>query len=287
MDKASQKNEVVVKKLIEDYKLDPPHTVLVGGGGGSAAIVPYLAKYMGMSSRIAKNAEVISPIGVALAMVRDIVERTIVNPTDEDILKLRKEAEQAAINSGAAPGTIELHVEVDSKRNIVRVIATGATELRTKGLMDQKLCEKDILEISSKSIGTSIDNISIEATTGELYVVKGKLLVKKFKGLIKKTIYPIRVIDNEGVIRIQKNQGKLYIISINNFENDLSQAIDECTVYRDGGKEVPDVFIFYGKKIIDLSGLIEISQIVSVAKVEIQGLSDDSMLYTLICSKSI
>ena len=68
---------------------------------------------MGLEYKISKNAEVISPIGVALAMVRDMVERTILNPTDEDILKIRKEAEQAAINSGAAPSSIEIHVEVE------------------------------------------------------------------------------------------------------------------------------------------------------------------------------
>lgn len=286
MDKASEKNEVIVKKILEDYKLDPQTTILVGGGGGSAAIVPYLAKHLGMEFKIARNAEVISPIGVALAMVRDIVERTILNPTDEDILKLRKEAEQAAINSGAAPGTIELHVEVDAQRNIVRVIATGATELRTKGLMDRKLSEKELLTIAAKSMNIEEKHIKSEGTTGDLYLIKGHMTTVKFMGLIKKVIKPVRVIDNDGVIRIQKKQGEFYKIEINNFDDDLGSAIEECTIYRDGGKEVPDVFMFYGKKIIDLSGLIEKSQIVSVARVEVQGLPEDTKLYVLICNKS-
>lgn len=287
MNKASNKNAPVVKKIMEDYKLDPKNILLVGGGGGSATIVPYLAKYMGLNYKIAKNAEVISPIGVALAMVRDVVERTILNPTDDDILEIRKEAEKAAINSGAKSDSIELHVEVDSKRNIVRVIATGATELRTKDLMQEKLSEKEILEISSKSIGVNENDVKILGSTGEMYFIIGKIVVKRFGGLYKKELNPIRVIDNEGVIRIQKNQGKLFEISIGDFENTLDNSIEQCTVYSNGGEEIPDVFLFYGKKIMDYSGLIHKSQIISVAKVEIQGLKEDSVIYALICSKGI
>lgn len=286
MDKASHKNEAVVRKMIEDYKLDMKHTVLIGGGGGAASVVPYLAKYMELDYKIAKNAEVISPIGVALAMVRDVVERTISNPTDDDILKLRREAEQAAISSGAMPDSIELRVDVDSQRNIVRVIAIGTTELRTKDLIQEKLPEDDILKIAAKSMGIDKCDVKITGSTSDLHIIEGKLTVKKFMGLIKKVVNPIRVVDSEGIIRIQKNQGEVFKIPVDNFEKELDSAIERCTGYSDGGKDTPDVFLFYSKKIIDLSGLIKKSQIVTVGKVEIQGLKEGSTIYALISSKS-
>ena len=68
------KNGKVVKALIEDYNMDPRTIVLVGGGGGAAAVVPHLAETLSMKHRNAKNASVISTIGVALAMIRDTVE---------------------------------------------------------------------------------------------------------------------------------------------------------------------------------------------------------------------
>ena len=71
---------------------------LVGCGGGAAALVPYCAEKMGLPYSIPDNAEVISSIGVALAMVRDVIERVIPNPTQEDIKELKKEAIDAAIN---------------------------------------------------------------------------------------------------------------------------------------------------------------------------------------------
>lgn len=75
---------------------------LVGCGGGAASLVPYCAKKMDLQYSIPENAEVISSIGVSLAMVRDVIERVIPNPTEEDIASLRKEAKDACIDSGAA-----------------------------------------------------------------------------------------------------------------------------------------------------------------------------------------
>ena len=65
---------------------------LVGCGGGAASLVPYCAKKMGLQYSIPENAEVISSIGVSLAMVRDVIERVIPNPTEEDIAAMKKEA---------------------------------------------------------------------------------------------------------------------------------------------------------------------------------------------------
>jgi len=62
-----------------------------------------LAESLEMKAQLAKNAPIISTIGAALAMVRDVVERTIVNPSEEDILSIRAEAEHLAIESGANP----------------------------------------------------------------------------------------------------------------------------------------------------------------------------------------
>jgi len=285
MEIAAKKNAVVLKNLIADYKFDLSNTVLVGGGGGATAVVPYLAQYMGLEHRISKNAEVISPIGVALAMVREVVERTIDNPTVDDIIRVRREAEQAAILSGAAPGSIELSVEVDAPRNIVRVIATGITELRTKERMQKRLSDAEILQVAAKSMKVESSSVQVIGITGEIYIVRGETIKKKMFGLIKNVCHPLRVIDSEGVIRIQRSGGEIFKISLTNFELELERAIEQCTTYGDGGKQVPDVFLLYYKKIMDFSGLINTSQIVSVAKLEVSGLDEESIIYAFISGK--
>uniref|UniRef100_UPI0004A28545 hydantoinase/oxoprolinase family protein n=1 Tax=Thermoanaerobacter sp. A7A TaxID=1350366 RepID=UPI0004A28545 len=286
MDIASMKVIKVVEQLITDYKLDKSTTVLVGGGGGSASIVPYVAKIMGMHHRIAKNAQVISTIGVALAMVREIVERTIQNPTEKDILSIRNEAKEAVIKSGALEETVEIYVEIDSQKNIVRAIATGATELRSKDILNKNLGEEEIKKIASQSMKLeSIKNLQIIDKTGSMYIIKGIENRKRFFGLLSQKQERVVVINKEGVIRLHKNNGKVYRTTIKTFENDLNKALEQNIFYGDGGAEIPDCFIILPNRIVDLSGLIDKEQIISLAKVEIGGLSDNDRILILLSKR--
>jgi len=126
---AAEKVRACIETLIADYELPRERVVLIGGGGGAAALVPFVAERLGFDSRIARDAEVISPIGVALALVRDVVERTIVDPTPEDIVRIRREAFDRAVAAGASPDRIELSIEIDTQHSRVRATASGATAM--------------------------------------------------------------------------------------------------------------------------------------------------------------
>ncbi len=54
----------------------------------------------------------ISSIGVALALVRETVERVIPNPTPEDLQRIKREAFDAVVRLGAAPENVEVTIEV-------------------------------------------------------------------------------------------------------------------------------------------------------------------------------
>jgi N-methylhydantoinase A len=90
-----RKVERQIDELIREYNLDRQTVELVGGGGGAAALVPFTGTLMDLPARLARRAEVISTIGVALAMVRDTIERNIVDPTPGQILQVRREAADA------------------------------------------------------------------------------------------------------------------------------------------------------------------------------------------------
>ncbi len=126
---ASAKLRRAIEQLVADYELDPSAIVLVGGGGGAGALVPFAAQAMGFSYRIARDAEVIAPIGVALALVRDVVERTIAAPSPQDVARIRREAADRVIAAGAAPERVEVEVEIDLQRSRVRATASGATAM--------------------------------------------------------------------------------------------------------------------------------------------------------------
>ncbi len=94
LQKSTDKIKPVIEDLISKYKIERDQIVLVGAGGGAGTLLTFTANDMGFKYQIPENAEVISSIGVALAMVREMVERTTPNPTARDIAQLKKEAEK-------------------------------------------------------------------------------------------------------------------------------------------------------------------------------------------------
>ena len=268
---AAEKNARVASQLMKDYQMDPRNTVFVGGGGGASTVVPHLAETMGHKHRIAKNAPVISTIGVALAMVRDMVERTVTNPTDDDIISVRREAELKAIQNGAAPGTVEVSVEVDTQRNIIRAIAVGATEMRSKDMMNQKLGKDALFAIVAENLGADKAQLRIAAENGPMFAVQYDKVEKKLFGLRKKTTHPLRLIDEEGVIRLQKNNAWVRQSSVAEWEKDAAWMLEELTEYNDGGANLPNLYVVLGKRVIDLSGLSSDTQIYSLGNVELAG----------------
>lgn len=280
---SAAKNAKVVNALLEDYQMDRRTTTLVGGGGGASSVVPHLAETLQLKHRNAKNAPVISTIGVALAMIRDTVERTIANPTEADILMVRREAEEQAIRSGANPDTVEVSVEVDATKNMVRAIAIGTTELRSKDLTNLVLTEDQIVEKVAEALDTATSEIHVTAHAGAMYAMQKFQVRRKFFGLMKQTTKPTCIVDNEGVIRIQKSDGHVFTCTGDTWKKTLTQAVGDLTEYNDGGKTLPNIYVIFGKRIIDLSGLIDEAHVLSLANVELAAIRPEDQLIIL-CS---
>ena len=275
--KAADKNRPVVNQLIADYKLDPAQIVLVGGGGGAAAVVHYLAESMGMKHRIAKNAEVISPIGVALAMVREIVERTVVNPTNDDVVKIRREAEQEALKSGAAQGTIEVRVEVDSHKNLLRAIATGATELRMRERSVSAKSDDELKAIAAEASGAvGADEVRICARTEELSVCSAHVVKKSFFGLKKSASDPVWVINKEGVIRLQGGNGCAVETNAADCLSTLEREALDNADYFDGGERIPACHVLIGARLHDFSSVSSLDQVKSLVGIELQSVAPET-----------
>ena len=165
LDLASTGCVPILNDFIKTQKLDKHTLTLYGGGGGAAAIVPYLAKKLKYRHELAEKADVISAIGVALALVQETVERQIVKPSQEDILKLRQQAYLAVEQMGAEPTSIQVFVEVDSQTNVVRATASGATSILEAGGNGKVAAEKDILKTVAESMHVSAQEIKIDLKT--------------------------------------------------------------------------------------------------------------------------
>jgi len=275
MDKACEKVNKVVQDFIQEYELDIKHIILVGGGGGATTVVPYLSKMTGINYKISNNAQYISPIGVALAAVRDVVERTVANPTPQAVISIRREAEQAAIKSGALPETIEIKIEIDKQKNILRAIAMGATELRTKKQLKKELEEKDLLEIASKSMELRSDEVKKQAQNGTLHAFQGHKKEKGFLGIFNKTKTPIRVIKKDGTIILKISNAVIDTSIVKNADNKLKDMIGYYTRYSEGGPIIPNIYIIRNSRLLNFSGVGEKEQLIPLFKLEIEGMQDD------------
>lgn len=275
MEAAARKVEATVRALIRDYGLDGDVLTLIGGGGGAAALVRFLGHKLKMPVRIAAHAEVISAIGCALAMVREVIERTVPNPTDADVIRIRREAEEAVVRLGAKPDMVEVQVEVDPQRNILRALATGATEFRARDLKRREATAEERLQSVAISMKLPPESISRVAGDGFQEVYAATVEKKQLFGLLKNRQVRLRVVDPEGIVRLQVNDGRYVTAPASQVLKRMSALVEENTNYGDGGAKLPDVYLLFQGKLINLSGLPNLERVRALAQVELSRLDPE------------
>lgn len=250
LEKASDICINVINRLAEKHKVEKDQITLIGGGGGATALLPFTAKKMNLHYKIAENAEVISSIGVALAMVRDVVERVIPNPTPTDLQEIRIEATDMAIKSGASPESVEIQIEIDSQTSKVRAIATGSTEIQTTDLSKQ-VTDEESLELVAESMGVDKNKINLLAKNSSFYVYATQ------KGQSQE----IRVIDKKGFIKIQRGDGDAIKTTAGGVRSAADKLWEAMSVYKSDIKLSPDIYLCIGAKVIDYEGMMDVQQL--------------------------
>jgi N-methylhydantoinase A/oxoprolinase/acetone carboxylase beta subunit len=271
LDRATARLRATLDELIADYALDRTNVVLVGGGGGAAAIVPYAAQQLGFAHRIARDAQVISPLGVALALVRDVVERTMLDPTPDDLARIRREAIDAAVASGAAPDRVEVVIEVDTARNRVRATASGATAL-VEGAQHAVVAD-EAAQLAAAATHLNVpeqDARVVARTSGLAVIVSAK---------------ESAVVDARGVVRLVLPGAFAYATSVADVERSLARSVEDHTAFGDVGRALPDVFLLRAGRIGEFAGMAEAAQIAGLVRDELAGVDDAEEIVLVIVPK--
>ena len=108
--------------------------------------------------------------------------------------------------------------------------------------------------------------------------IRGKLRIKKDDEQHIYIVKTLRLIDEEGIIRLQKNNAWVRQTTVGSWEKDLHWILEELTEYNDGGTNLPNVYLVLGKRIIDLSGMQKGEQIASLGNVELAGFAQTEPL---------
>lgn len=264
LQKAFEKIEPVINELAEKYRIERDQTTLVGVGGGAAALLPYSAQSMKLNYSIPKYAEVISSIGVALAMIRDVVERILPNPTTEDISRIKREAAELAIKNGAVPDTIQVQIEIDSQTSKVTAIALGSNEVQTSSSM-QNCDEEEARKLAAESMHASPADVKTVVMDDSFYVFSRKNGDKQ----------QLRLVDHRGFIKVQCSDAIAVSCKADDWETEITRLWKAMLTYRNEMVQTPDIYLCIGGKVLDFSNTISLEQLLTIMLSEFLEVNSD------------
>ncbi|WZU03099.1 hypothetical protein MGH68_04415 [Erysipelothrix sp. D19-032] len=153
MDRASEQIWAIIEQLIADYELERSFITLYGGGGSAGVITHYLGQKYDLKSKVVNNAPYISTIGVALAMITEQIERSVVNPNEDDIKRIRGDIIDKMLEMGALRETIEVSIEVDTLNNVLIANASGTNEIKNNDVAVVVQSHEELKKIAVQSLG--------------------------------------------------------------------------------------------------------------------------------------
>ncbi len=251
-----------ISKIINEIKLNPQTTKIIGGGGGASVLVPFVAKQLGLQYQKAEHAEIISSIGVASSMLQEEIEQTIVNPTPEQISLSHKKIHSIMVDKGAIPESIVIDSMYIPEKSLLRVTAIGNVELDSVDtaknvftLQEAKTRASEILQISEELIDLSFES--------DHYVVfYGHVAEKRF--FSKKNRHPILTLDRFGKMKMSLNNGKIF----QGGKISILEELDDFLESRNNDV-APQVYLVNDFKLIDYSSLTSSSHILNAVREEL------------------
>jgi N-methylhydantoinase A len=261
----------IMEPMIKEYQLIENKTILIGGGGGASVLVPYMATKRKFQYQIAKNAEVVSSIGVAAAMIYEEIEKTIDKPDSNDVSNIIDDVKKRALDGGAVPESISIQTEYVNERSLLRAIATGNVELDIGKNNRKEIDEKEATEIASSILENN--NVQRILDMRNYYGFTCETIKKQF--LIKKRKYPIVILDKFGRIRLMLDNAKI-IKGNKNLKNEI-----DTLIFKSNNKSsedlAPQVHILDDMKIVDFSSLSSPQHLVEAIKKEIDKINTDKI----------
>ena len=184
------------------------------------------------------------------------------------------------MKSGANESTVEIAIEIDKKSNILRAVATGATEFKMSDSSAKNLSADELHATAVKSMRLPPENVSEVAATGKWHIFDGTY-TKRILGIFPTKKHAVRVLDRNGVICLQREGLGAIVTTKPKLAVDVETLFEETVAYGTVGEQLPGLFAYFGEKQIDLSGLTSREQIISVLETELDAVPDDERIILL------
>jgi N-methylhydantoinase A/oxoprolinase/acetone carboxylase beta subunit len=261
----------IIDPMIKEYQVDEKKIILIGGGGGASVLVPYIATKCKFNHEIAKNAEVVSSIGVAAAMIYEEIEKTIDTPDSNDVSNIIENVKKRALDRGAVPESLSIQTEFVNERTLLRAIATGNVELDIGKKNRKEIDEKEALAIASSILESN--HVQGILNMRNYFGFTCETIKKQF--FLKKRKNPIVILDKFGRIRLMLDNAKV-IEGNKKIKNELDSLIYQL-IEKSNEELAPQVHILDDMKIIDFSSLISPEHLIDALKNEISKTNTDKI----------
>lgn len=258
---------------IKEYKLAKDRVVIIGGGGGASVLVPKVAEKLDFQYKKAEYADVISSIGVATGMIYEEKERTIANPSPENVSQLIDEVKNEAISKNASPDSLSIQSEYISERAVLRVTVMGNVTLDLSNARSKEL-NYDELTRTANELFRKNGNIVLESNIGNYYVFSNSYVQKKL--LFKTKKQSILVLDKFGRVRLSLDSGKL----INGHSKELSENLLPLLSGLSSSSSglSPQIHLIDGFQILDFSSLTAKEQVVKAIREQLDKINSNILL---------
>lgn len=261
-----------VEHLVKEYKLSKDKIVVIGGGGGASVLVPLVAKKLGFKYKKAEYADVISSIGVATGMIYEEKEKTIANPTHDDIAGLIDEVKKEAISKNASPDSLSIQSEYINERSILRVTAIGNVTLDLGNASSKEVSINELNEIAHNLFKQN-GNIILEHNLGNYYIFSNTFEQKKLLFKVKKR--SILVLDKFGRVRLSLDNGKIIKNHSSEILNNLTSILSGFSSNSDLS---PQIHLMDGFQLLDFSSLTANEQIILAIREQLEKISSEVIL---------
>jgi len=182
---------------------------------------------------------VISSLGDALASIREELERAIGDGVSPD--GLARQAEQAAIDAGAEPESVQVVIERDEDRGTLRAVATGHVTLAAP-VAAAEVAEPEARHLAQQS--TQTRDLTLLADTGGFWVYQSPARVLRRPKII--------VMDRRGTLRLESNGAQ---VMSGTPERMRSIFGNELAKLGNSFASLPSIKLLIGARLLDLANV--------------------------------
>jgi N-methylhydantoinase A len=263
-----------MEPMIKEYGLRRDQIVMIGGGGGAAVLVPYLAEKLKLQYKIPRYAEIISCIGVAAALVYEEREKTIDNPSVDDISSLVNEVKEAALQRGAHPESLSLQSSYISERSLLRATASGNISLDIGSSKKREISGEEARILACELFGMSEGvNRIFDMENYHVFACE----INKRKLFLRSKKRPVLVFDRYGGVRLSVDNATVLNGTPNEVLEKLRTLLESEKRVDKYSDFAPQIHILDGSKIVDFSSLTAREQMLQAIKDELRSTTTEQV----------